>query len=185
MHRMKGIIPAVGCLPLLFALSVGAVTVSFKGNLLDSPCQIAPGSLNQNVQFRERPVQDFHHAPGKGAVEGFSIRLINCNTKTLHKTVKLVFTGAREGNMTGQEDYFLKVSGVNAGKLAIGILDTDGATLMKLGEAHNHGQGTSIDRDTLLLNFKAYVQATPEAIAKKSVQAGIYESTANFNLTYE
>lgn len=182
---MKSIIPVAGGLSLLFVLSAGAVTVSFNGKLLNNPCQIAPESLNQIVQFRARPEHDFHHAPGRGEVERFSIRLINCNIKTLQKTVKLAFTGTREGNMPGQEDYFLKVSGINEGKLAIGILDTDGETPLKLGEVHNRGQGTRIDRDTLQLDFKAYVQATPEAIAKKSVMAGTYESTAQFNLTYE
>ncbi len=191
MRRMKGIISGTGiarlasCLPLLLTLSAGAVNVTFDGELLDHPCQIDSGSLNQTVQFLERPVKDFQSAPGRGPAETFSIRLINCNTTTLWKTVKLVFTGTREDNMEGQADYFLKVSGINAGKLGIGILDTDGATLMKLGDAHNQGQGTSIDSETLQLNFKAYVQATPGAIAQKSVQAGTYESTANFNLTYE
>ena len=87
--------------------------------------------------------------------------------------------------MKGQSEYYLKVTGVNAGKLAIGILDTDGTTLMKLGDAHNHGQGTPVDRDTLQFNFKAYVKATPDAIARKSVQPGEYKSVANFELFYE
>lgn len=56
---------------------------------------------------------------------------------------------------------------------------------MKLGDAHNHRQGTPVDRDTLQFNFKAYVQATPDALAQKSVTPGSYASTANFELFYE
>lgn len=87
--------------------------------------------------------------------------------------------------MKERADYFLKVTGSNTGKLAIGLLDTDGTTLMKLGDAHNHRQGTPVDRDTLQFNFKAYVQATPDALAQKSVTPGSYASTANFELFYE
>lgn len=180
-----GVARLVGCLPLLLTLSAGAVNVTFDGELLDRPCQIAPGSLNQTVQFLERPVKDFQYAPGRGPAENFSIRLVQCNTNTIWKTVKLKFSGDKESAMKERADYFLKVTGSNTGKLAIGLLDTDGTTLMKLGDAHNHGQGTPVDRDTLQFNFKAYVQATPDALAQKSVTPGSYASTANFELFYE
>lgn len=180
-----GIVCLAGCLPLLFSLSAGAVNVTFDGELFDSPCQIVPDSLNQTVQFMERPVKDFQYAPGRGPAEGFSIRLLRCDTNAIRKTVKLTFSGNRESGMKERADYFLKVTGPDAGKLAVGLLDTDGVTPVKLGEVHNHGQGTSIDRDTLQLNFKAYVQATPDALAQKSVTPGGYESTANFELFYE
>lgn len=61
-----GVARLVGCLPLLLTLSAGAVNVTFDGELLDRPCQIDPGSLNQTVQFLERPVKDFQYAPGGG-----------------------------------------------------------------------------------------------------------------------
>ncbi len=193
---MKGIISRTGiarlagCLPLLLTLPAGAVNVTFDGELLDRPCQIDSASLNQTVQFLDRPAKDFQYAPGRGPAESFSIRLVQCNTSTIWKTVKLRFSGETEAAMKEQSGYFLKVKGTggddNTGKLAIGILDTDGTTLMKLGEAyHNHGQGTPVDRDTLQFNFKAYVQATPDALAQKSVRPGSYASTANFELFYE
>ncbi|HBC0990044.1 TPA: type 1 fimbrial protein [Escherichia coli] len=180
-----GVVRLVGCLPLLLTLSAGAVNVTFDGELLDRPCQVDPTSDGQTVQFLERSVKDFQYAPGRGPTENFSIRLLQCNTSTIWKTVKLRFSGDKESAMKEQSEYFLKVTGGNTGKLAIGLLDTDGSTLMKLGEAHNHGQGTLIDRDTLQFNFKAYVQATPDAIAQKSVIPGSYASTANFELFYE
>lgn len=188
---MKGIISGTGiarlagCLPLLLTLSAGAVNVTFDGELLDRPCEIDSASLNQNVEFMERPAKDFQVSPGKGPAENFSIRLVRCDASVAQKTVKLRFSGDKESAMREQSEYFLKVTGDNAGKLAIGILDTDGTTLMKLGEAHNHGQGTLIDRNTLQFNFKAYVQATPDALARKSVTPGSYASTANFELFYE
>ncbi|EIP7736099.1 fimbrial protein [Escherichia coli] len=181
----KNVACLTGCLSLLLTLSVGAVNVSFNGELLDRPCQVDPASDGQTVRFLERPVKDFQYAPGRGPEEDFSIRLIQCNTSSVWKTVKLKLSGDKETAMKERADYFLKVTGVNSGKLAIGILDTDGTTLMKLGDAHNRKQGTPINSNTLLLNFKAYVQATPDALAQKSVTPGTYYSTANFELFYE
>lgn len=180
-----GIARLVGCLSLFLMSSVGAVNVTFDGELLDRPCQIDSGSLNPTVQFLERPVKDFQYAPGRGPAQNFSIRLVQCKTNMVWKTVKLKFSGDKERAMKEQSEYFLKVTGVNTGKLAVGILDTDGTTLMKLGDAHNRGQGTPINNDTLQFDFKAYVQATPDALAQKSVTPGTYESAANFELFYE
>ncbi len=189
---MKGVISGtgiarlVGCLPLLLTLSAGAVNVTFDGELLDRPCQIDSASLNQTVQFLERPVKDFQYAPGRGPAENFSIRLVQCNTATIWKTVKLKFSGDTESGMNEKSAWFLRVSEPEyQGKLAVGLLDTDGVTPLKLGEAHNNSQGTQIEGNAIVLNFKAFVQATPDAIAQKSVQPGKYSSVANFELFYE
>ncbi|EKO4926373.1 type 1 fimbrial protein, partial [Salmonella enterica] len=120
-----------------------------------------------------------------GPAEKFSIRLVDCDTSSIWKTVKLKFSGNPEPGMKEKSDWFLRVSGENQGKLAVGLLDTDGVTPLKLGDAHNNRQGTQIEGNTVTLNFKAFVQATPDAIAQKSVQPGEYESVANFELFYE
>ncbi|HAX5209945.1 TPA: type 1 fimbrial protein [Escherichia coli] len=182
---VRNIVCLACCLPLLLTLSAGAVNVTFDGELLDRPCQIDSGSLNQTVQFLERPIKDFQYAPGRGATEDFSIVLLQCNAGTIWKTVKLKFSGDNESAMEEKADYFLKVTGVNTGKLGVGILDTDGTTLLKLGDAHNNQQGTLLEGSTVILNFKAFVQATPDAIAQKSVQPGEYTSVVNFELYYE
>ncbi|WP_334413226.1 fimbrial protein [Escherichia coli] len=174
-----------GCLPLLLTLSAGAVNVTFDGELLDQPCQIDSDSLNQTVQFQARSIKDFQVSPGKGPAEKFSIRLVDCDTSTIRKTVKLKFSGDNEPEMKEKSNWFLRVSGENQGKLAVGLLDTDGVTPLKLGAAHNNKQGTPIEGNTVTLNFQAFVQATPDAIAQKSVQPGEYKSVANFELFYE
>ncbi|KAB2827021.1 type 1 fimbrial protein [Escherichia coli] len=180
-----GIARLAGGLPLLLTLSAGAVNVTFDGELLDRPCQIDSGSLNQTVQFLDRPVKDFQVSPGMGPAEKFSIRLVDCDTSSIWKMVKLKFSGDNEPGMREKSDWFLRVSGENLGKLAVGLLDTDGVTPLKLGDAHNNRLGTQIEGSTVTLNFKAFVQATPDAIAQKSVQPGEYKSVANFELFYE
>lgn len=178
------IVCLVGCLLLLFTLSVNAVNVTFDGELLDQSCQVDSDSLNQTVQFKNRPVKDFQVSPGKGPAETFSIRLIECDESS-GNTVKLTFSGNNEPGMGEESEYFLSVSGENQGKLAVGLLDTDGITPLKLGDVHNAQQGTLIEGNTVTLNFKAFVQATPDAITNKSVQAGEYTSVVNFELSYE
>lgn len=170
---------------LLVSPQAGAVQVNFAGELMDLPCQIAPESRNQEVVFLQRPAKDFWFAPARAPVKNFTIRLMACDASSMQKTVKLKFSGQRESNMTGQSDYYLRVSGINQGLLGIGLLDTDGSTPLKLGTAHNKTQGSRIEGTSVLLTFGAVVQATPQAIANKRVQPGEYSAVANFELSYE
>ncbi|EBG4357936.1 type 1 fimbrial protein [Salmonella enterica subsp. enterica] len=183
-NRFRAVLlPAMASMAL--SGQVQAVTVNFDGELLDRPCQVAPESLQQEVTFLERPARDFWTAPARSPVEKFSIRLMECDTTSIWKVVRLKFTGTPETNMAGQADYYLKVTGDNVGRLGIGLLDTDGRTPLKLGEFQNGGQGTQIDGRDVVLTFGAFVQATPDAVAQKSVEPGQYTSAANFELTYE
>ncbi|EGF7347966.1 type 1 fimbrial protein [Escherichia coli] len=171
---------------LFFTSLANAVEVSFDGELVEYPCQIDISSDGQTVQFMERPVKDFHTLPGKGPAEKFSIRMINCSAGSAWKTVKLKFSGDKEPEMKEKSDYFLKVSGSgNEGKLAVGVLDTDGVTQLKLEETHNNKNGTPLTDGSITLDFKAFVQATPSAIANKSVQPGSYSSMVKFEVAYE
>ncbi|HGB9615935.1 fimbrial protein [Escherichia coli] len=158
-----------------------ASELGFKGNLLDRPCQIDPSSVAQEVTFRDTATRLYHAWPGKSYEENFQIKLVNCHATTMGKFVKLVFKGAEEPKLPG----YLQVSGVNSGKLGIGIIDTDGRSLLQLNQVQNGRQGNKVEKDNVTLNFKAFVQATPEAIANKAVQPGNYSSTATFELLYE
>lgn len=168
------------------AASWAETPMEFKGVLLESPCELAPESQGQTVTFADRPLKDFQYAPGRSPAENFSIQLNNCTTTTLYTVVKLTFDGVRETNMGSQSDYWLRMgTGPNVGKLTVGILDVDGTSPLKLGEPHNQGAGTQLDSSTIVLNFKAVVQATPDALADQSVVAGDYSAQANFVLNYE
>ncbi|HCR3451291.1 TPA: type 1 fimbrial protein [Citrobacter werkmanii] len=178
---MRGIV--MGCLMVMVAgASLPACAgVDLMGTLLDRPCQVDPVSSSQEVEFLDTAVPLFRVAPGQSYRKSFVIRLINCHATTLGKTVKLVFSGQAEPALPGH----LAVTGVNRGALGIGIVDTDGNTLLKPGEVHNLGAGDTVAGNSVTLNFRAYVQATPQAIVQKSVQPGDYSSTATFALNYE
>ncbi|MDQ9159045.1 fimbrial protein [Citrobacter portucalensis] len=169
-----------------FAFSAKAVDISFKGDLTDYPCKIDTGSDNQTVHFLKYPVKNFHINPGNTPPQKFSIRLRDCDANSSWKIVKFRFSGNKESQMKERSDYFLSVTGSgNEGKLAIGLLDTDGKTPLKLGESHNHSNGTPLTDGSMNFNFFAFTQATPDAISNKSVQPGEYESLVKFELTYE
>lgn len=155
--------------------------LDFKGNLLDRPCQIDPSSVAQDVSFRETATPLYHVWPGKNYEEKFQIKLVNCHATTMGKVVQLTFKGTGEPKLPG----YLQVSGVNSGKLGIGIIDTDGSSLLKLGQVQSGGQGNKVETNSVTLNFKAFVQATSEAIANRTVQPGDYSATATFELLYK
>ncbi|EGF1597516.1 type 1 fimbrial protein, partial [Escherichia coli] len=163
---------------LLFAaLSAGqamASDVAFRGNLLDRPCHVSGDSLNKHVVFKTRASRDFWYPPGRSPTESFVIRLENCHATAVGKIVTLTFKGTEEAALPGH----LKVTGVNAGRLGIALLDTDGSSLLKPGASHNKGQGEKVTGNSLELPFGAYVVATPEALRTKSVVPGDYEATA-------
>lgn len=179
-RRIFGIYFQVICLAI-FLPSMAVAQLDFKGNLLDRPCRVAPTSLTLEVDFRETATLLYQNWPGKSYEESFSIKLINCHATAMNKVVKLTFYGVEEKNLPG----YLQVTGNNAGLLGIGIIDIDGSSLLKIGQAHNRGQGKKVDANSLELNFKAYVQATADALTNKSVQAGNYSAVATFELNYQ
>lgn len=154
--------------------------VEFSGNLLDRPCQIDPASASQDIEFLETTIQQFQSLPGKSPGKNFTIKLNNCRSDSLYKVVRVNFSGETEPDLPGA----LKVSGVNSGKLAIQLADALSGDLINLAEVNNSSAGTLLEQDTLLLNFNAWVQATPTALAKKTVTAGEYRSVVTFQLSY-
>ncbi len=178
-------IKSISALLLFAALSVGqamaATTImGFKGNLLDRPCHVSSNSLNKQVEFKTRAARDFWYPPGRSPTEPVVIKLENCHATSIDKIVTLTFKGDEEKDLPGH----LKVTGVNSGRLAIALLDTDGSSLLKLGNPHNKGQGEKVTGNSLELPFSAYVTVTPKALQVKSVVPGDYKSIATFELTY-
>ncbi len=165
----------------LTTIDVYASDLEFKGNLLDRPCQIDPASVAQEISFRDTASRLFFTWPGKSSEQTFQIKLVNCHSMTIGKIVELTFKGQEENKLPG----YLQVRGINLGKLGIGVIDTDGVSLLKLNQIHNKGKGMKVDDNTVTFNFKAFVQATNDAISSKSVKPGNYSATATFVLLYK
>lgn len=178
---MHGVLFSILLSVIFLPASGYASELGFKGNLLDIPCQIDLSSAAQDVTFMDTATRLYHVWPGKSYEEKFQIKLVNCHATTMGKVVELTFKGAEEPKLPG----YLQVSGVNSGKLGIGIIDTDGRSLLKLNQVQNGGQGSKVEKDSVTLNFKAFVQATSEAITNKTVQPGDYSSVATFEVLYK
>ncbi|KEY58126.1 fimbrial adapter PapK [Serratia sp. DD3] len=153
--------------------------MQFSGELFDRPCTIDNDSLQQEVIFPTRPYRDFWVLPAKTPSVAFAINLVHCYASTLGKLVKITFRGTTESALPG----YVAVQGNNAGKLAIGIIDTDGQTLLPIGTVT--GQGLLVNSDQVRLPFKAFVQATSEAVQNRSVAPGVYMATVQFELSYQ
>lgn len=180
-NRISGVLIFALLTAVVHPVSGLASELGFKGNMLDRPCQVAAESLQQEVVFKTRPAKDFWYSPGYSPAESFSVKLVNCHPSTMGKVVHLTFGGVSEPALPG----YLQVGGVNRGRLGIGILDTDGETLLPLGGSHNKGNGTEVTRESVTLTYRARVQATPEAIRNRSVEPGDYDALATFELHYQ
>lgn len=166
---------------LLWQSTISAVlaNVQFNGNLIDRPCHIKPGSGNQFVTFKVRGDKDFFTPPGRTPSVNFSITLSDCDKETIGKVVNVIFKGTEEAALPG----YLAVEGVNKGKLAIGLVDVDGKTLLPINSFST--QGVLINKNELLLPFSAFVQATSDAMTKHDVVPGAYQAIAQFELQYK
>ncbi|EPR9734714.1 fimbrial protein [Enterobacter bugandensis] len=174
------LLQALVILVLFLVLNTARADVTFQGNLLDRPCRVDPATGTQDVVFLETSQKTFNTYPGRGYTEDFQIRLINCYAMTIGKIVQLTFLGAEEAKLPG----YLAVSGINAGNLGIGLIDTDGSRMLKLNHIHNNGTGDQVTGTELTLKFGAFVQSTPDAMAGRRVVAGNYSATATFELNY-
>ncbi|EGM1627836.1 type 1 fimbrial protein [Salmonella enterica] len=184
MKRSKRILSTCrGFLLMLMLLPAfgNAVELEFKGRLLNRPCRIDPEMKMQTVSFRDTATPLYNTWPGKSYAEKFHIKFINCQKSTMGKTLKLKFTGTEEKALPG----YLQVSGVNQGNLGIGIIDSDGVSVLPLNHVHNRGRGIVVQHKNMVLNFSAFVQATPDAIAGRRVKPGTFDATASFSVMYE
>lgn len=175
----KVIIVGLSVFGLLPFFSQAGNNIQFTGALFDRSCIVDSASLDQEVIFPTQAYHDFLILPANSPTVGFAINLVNCYADDFGKVVKVTFSGAAESSLPGH----VAVQGNNAGKLAVGLIDTDGLTLLPLGTTAK--QGLLVGSDQMTLPFKAFVQATPEAIQQKSVVPGIYIATVQFKLSYE
>lgn len=158
-----------------------AQNLMFQGSLLDAACQLDPGSMSPTVTLPASGVRQFNRLPGRSGTETFSIRLVNCSAPMVGKVARLSFSGTGEAALPG----YVAVNGGNTGRLGIGIIDTDGSSLLSLGNEHHSGKGDTLTGSTLTMTFKAFVQATPEALAQQSVVPGDYDAMVNFTVAYQ
>lgn len=153
-----------------FAAGEGNGTVTFKGAIVDAPCSIEPGAVDQTVelgQISNLALKD----GGRSTPSPFQIKLENCDTAT-KKTVTVTFSGTDSKAVPGK----LAITGTAAGA-AIGI--NFGDSEIELGKPTP--AQTLIDGNNQL-SFAAFLQGGG---ASSTITPGEFQSVADFALSYQ
>lgn len=161
------------------ALAENTGTIKFTGSVVDSPCNIAHKSLNQEISFGQLSRRALE--AGNSAEVGFDIELTNCDftqyggTKDVPvaiKTMDLTFTGQ---NYTDATNTLLVTSTGNSNNVGIAI---DG---FKFEEAKDVISRIINKKGDNTLSFKALAKAIA---ADKPVAEGQFSAITNFRITY-
>lgn len=164
---------------LAMPLSGGAdVKVYFSGTLVDDACTVEVGSEGDNqVVDLKSIITKYLYINKSSYPEKFSIHLKECDTSISEKAT-LTFLGTEDGEQPGllkMEGTTMPISGV-----AIKIEEDDG-TLLPVNTASRKQK--ILDGQTVF-SYQVSVQASDEAIAKKSVTTGEFSSTVTFRIDY-
>ena len=153
------------------AADQGHGTVTFTGSIIDSPCSIAPESVDQIVdlgQVSNVALKD----GGTSTPVPFNIKLEQCDTTTL-KTVQATFTGAASA---GNPD-LLGITGTAKGA-SIAITNGAGEVIV-LGQA---SPAQTLQNGNNTLAFSAYLQGDG---ASATIIPGSFQSVTDFTLSYQ
>lgn len=169
----------IGCSVLFthaaFAAESGSAEMDFHGSLVAQPCWMNPDFANRVFDMGNIPNADLYYNP-HSRMTNFSIVLSGCD---FGETGKGTVTTRFEGNESAELPGYLALTPANTGA-AIGLMTQKGAKL-PLGETSAPVQ---VANGGNILNFTAYVQAEPTALANHTIALGDFTATATFFLEY-
>jgi type 1 fimbria pilin len=168
---MLAAVMTLGTISMANAANQGGGTVTFKGSIIDAPCSIDPGSLDQTVKLGDIASAQLKNG-GKSAPQDILIKLTGCDVQTA-KDVSTTFKGTESSAQPG----LLAMQGTASGA-SISINDTDGKTL-PLGKK---SKPQEIEDGQATLRFSAHLQGDG---ASAAVTPGEFNSVADFTLAYQ
>lgn len=162
----------------LYAATSTGADVNFHGTLVDEPCTIAPDDTDIHLEFGTIIDKGLYTNVRTSSMP-FTIHLEDCNTTSLPDggTVVVHFEGAEDANM-GKTGY-LATTDPTIG-IGIGIEQEDGTFL----GLNKDSSPVTLANGSIALNFQAFVEAEPDAIANKTIKLGDFSSTTTFLLNY-
>lgn len=176
MHKMRfnkimlaGVM-AVGSISMANAADQGTGKVTFTGSIINAPCSIDAGSVDQTVNLGEIASGTLANGNSSPAKD-FNIELVGCDVPTAG-TVTATFSGTESVEQKG----LLAVQGSAKGA-AISINDSDGNNL-PLGTA---SKARVVDDGQVIMQFSANLKG--DGIGAQ-ITPGEFTSVANFTLAY-
>ncbi|HEJ9486942.1 TPA: type 1 fimbrial protein [Proteus mirabilis] len=169
-----------------FATFMGLISTAFSapdnmrfhGILVDEPCTIKPGDETVELDFGNIPDKNLY-AYQRTPSKLFQIRLSECDL-TIGKSVKITFKGDENQAMAGQGFLAISPSSQAAG-IAVGLESENGNAL----PVNKETDKMSLNADDTILNFYAFIQGEPDAIANQSIKRGPFSAIATFHLNYD
>lgn len=147
----------------------GHGTVHFKGEIIDSPCSIAPESADQTVDLGQISSSQLKNN-GVSTPVSFDIQLQNCDIET-YKTVTAVWSGTPD---TNAPEYW-GITGTAEG--ASIVLRDASAKEIKLGE---ETAATTLTADNTSIAMSAFLKGNG-----KNVVPGSFTGVADYVLNYQ
>lgn len=168
---MLAAVMTLGSISMANAANQGASTVIFRGSIIDAPCSIEPGSLDQTVKLGDIASAQLKNG-GKSTPQDILIKLVGCDVETA-KTVTTTFSGTESEAAPG----LLAMKGSARGA-SIAINDIDG----KLLPLTTASKAQKIDDGQATLRFSAYLQGDGDSAV---IVPGEFNSVADFTLAYQ
>lgn len=164
------------------AANQGSGTITFTGEIIDAPCSIAPGNIDQTIPMGQISNLSLKDGRASELKQPVSILLEDCTSAT-QKTVKTTFTG-QPGGAAGTDNNMI---GLGSGSTAKGasIVMTDyenGNAVIELGKA-TAGQGIKAGQEKAELKFTAFLKGNGGAL--DTIVPGAFSSVVNFALNYQ
>lgn len=148
----------------------GAGQVKFVGAVVDAPCNIDAGSVDQTIQMGVLGQESLYAKTTKA--QPFDIKLTQCSSATV-KTAVVTFTGAADDKL--KDD-------LSSGLDNVGIELSDNDGLVVLGKPLKGQVLTDGDND---LHFFAKAVYTGGDKAKEAAQIGDFVAVSQFSVAYQ
>ncbi|ELJ4094512.1 type 1 fimbrial protein [Salmonella enterica] len=150
--------------------------VHFSGALVAEPCTLPDEDTSIQLDFGS-VIEKYLYQYTRTQGQPFTIHLLDCDPSMMN-TVSVMFTGTANTELT---DLLATETTSSARGVAIGI-ELQNGVLLPVNKPSPYGNLAAGNND---LNFTAFVQATPSAIANKTLGAGDFRAIATFQLSYQ
>lgn len=163
-------------IPNMFCSARAADNMIFHGALVAEPCTLRPGDEDISIDFGT-VIDKYLYTYGRTQAKRFELVLQECDT-SLGNTVKMTFNGIGSAALPG---LLALNNNSQASGIALGIETGDG----KLVPLNKTALPYLLSTGSNVLQFQAYVQGEPQAIAQKKINPGAFSAVATFTIEYQ